>query len=101
MRNQATLNAASIRIDHTFNSRISLFARYNDAPSQETNRGAGGESLNTVEPTTVNTQTLTAGLTMQLTANMLNTLRGNYSTQYSALTDRMDTSTGLSRCLLP
>jgi hypothetical protein len=92
--NQATLNAASIRIDHTFNSRISFFARYNDAPSQVTNRGAGGESLNTVEPTTVNTQTLTAGLTMQLTANMLNTLRGNYSTQYSALTDRMDTFGG-------
>ena len=92
--NQATLNATSIRIDHTLNSRISLFARYNYAPSQVTNRGAAGESLNTVEPTTVNTQTLTAGLTMQFTANMLNTLRGNYSTQYSALTDHLDTFDG-------
>ncbi|MGB8889245.1 MAG: TonB-dependent receptor [Candidatus Korobacteraceae bacterium] len=32
--NQSTLNATSVRLDHTFNNRFSIFGRYNDAPSQ-------------------------------------------------------------------
>ncbi len=89
--NKATLNATSIRIDHTLNSKVSIFGRYNYAPSDFTERVG---SLSTVQPTTVNTQTLTAGVTAQLSAKMLNTLRGNYSTQYSALTDSLDTYDG-------
>ena len=36
--NKATLDAGSLRIDHTFNGRFSIFGRYNDAPSQIANR---------------------------------------------------------------
>ena len=38
IRKHRTLNAGSLRIDHTFNGRISIFGRYNDAPSQIANR---------------------------------------------------------------
>ena len=54
--NSATLNATSIRIDHTFNGRFSIFGRYNNAPSQLASRVG---SLNTIRTTPVNTQTLT------------------------------------------
>jgi hypothetical protein len=33
--NPSTLNATSIRIDHTLNKKITLFARYNHAPSYD------------------------------------------------------------------
>jgi hypothetical protein len=78
--NRATLNAGSIRIDHTFNSRFSIFGRYNDAPSQLSNRVG---ALSTNQFTDVNTRTLTAGLNMFLGRGLSNTLRGNYSTQKS------------------
>ncbi|MFZ0737546.1 MAG: TonB-dependent receptor [Candidatus Acidiferrales bacterium] len=89
--NRATLNATSIRIDHTFNGRFSIFGRYNDAPSQLIQRVG---SLSTLQSTEVNTQTLTVGLTMLLSSTLLNALRGNYSMQYSALSDRLDSFGG-------
>ena len=76
--NPGTLNAASLRIDHHFNDRFSIFGRYNYAPS----------SLSTVfsEPNNpfksiVNTKTLTAGINMSLSSRLWNTVRANYSTQ--------------------
>jgi Carboxypeptidase regulatory-like domain/TonB dependent receptor len=76
--NTATLDAASLRIDHTFNSRFSIFGRYNYAPSRIVGRPLDGLSIDT---TPVNTQTLTAGINMVLTNSVVNTLRGNYSRQ--------------------
>lgn len=89
--NHATLNAGSIRIDHTLNSRFALFARYNDAPSQLT-QPVGG--LSTLESTEINTQTLTAALNMTLNSRLLNTLRGNYSAQSSNSLFRLDSFGG-------
>jgi hypothetical protein len=80
---RATLNATSIRIDHTFNERFSIFGRYNDAPSRIAGP-APGFSLSTFQTTLVNTQTLTLGVNMVLSPRISNTIRGNYSTQYSA-----------------
>jgi hypothetical protein len=80
--NQATLNATSLRIDHYFNSRFSIFARYNYAPSELLTRGAF-MSPNTVLATTANVQTATVGLDMLLSGGISNTIRGNYSTQAS------------------
>ena len=34
----SSLNATSIRIDHTLNQKITLFARYNHAPSYDATR---------------------------------------------------------------
>jgi hypothetical protein len=89
--NPATLNAGSVRVDHTINDRFSVFGRYNNAPSEIANRN---NSLNTILSTTVNTQTLTIGVNMSLTNQVLNTLRGNYSTAHSASTDTEDSFGG-------
>jgi Carboxypeptidase regulatory-like domain len=74
----ATLNATSIRIDHTINSRFAVFGRFNDAPSQVVNRL---NSLSDVNTQAVNTQTLTLGLNMLLSTHLSNAVRANYSTQ--------------------
>jgi hypothetical protein len=89
--NRATLNATSLRVDHTFNSRISIFGRYNDAPSDLTKRVL---SLSMLNPTTLNTRTLTLGVTMPLSPRVANATRGNYSTQYSTLSGRLDSFGG-------
>ena len=76
--NQGTLNATSVRIDHTFNNRFSIFGRYNDAPSQLIQ--SNFVELDTVH---VNTRTLTVGLNMLLNNNVSASVRGNYSEQNS------------------
>lgn len=76
--NRATLDAFSARLDHTFNGRFSIFARYNYAPSEIVGRPLDGLSI---DSTPVDTQTLTVGVNMVLSADMVNTLRGNYSQQ--------------------
>ena len=89
--NAATLNAGSIRIDHTFNDRFSIFGRFNDAPSQTTDRVY---SINTLQLTDVNTKTLTLGLNMLFSSRWANTLRGNYSTQQSNVSFAQDSFGG-------
>lgn len=78
--NSATLNAGSVRIDHHFSDRFSLFGRYNEAPSSFINLG---QSPNDPQTTQVNTRTLTVAFDMALTPQISNSLRGNYSTQKS------------------
>ncbi len=89
--NNATLDAGSIRVDHTFNDRFSIFGRYNQAPSQSMKRVLG---LSSVESTDANTRTLTVGANMLLTRRLSNALRVNYSTQDSTLTSAMDSFAG-------
>jgi hypothetical protein len=84
--NSATLNVGSIRIDHTFNGHFSIFGRYNDAPSETTDRGNG---LSYLESGPVNTRTMTVGMNMLFNSRLSNSLRGNYSTQYAAFTDTL------------
>ena len=73
--NPATLNAYSLRIDHTIDQTYSVFGRYNNTPSRT---GTGGFDVLT-QP--VNTQTMTAGMNMLFSSTAANTVRGNYSTQ--------------------
>ena len=91
--NEATLNATSFRIDHTFNDRFSLFGRYNYAPSRIRQRQPN-ISLSTLQSTNVDTQTLTVGVNMLLSPRISNTLRGNYSTQSSASSFALDSFGG-------
>jgi Carboxypeptidase regulatory-like domain/TonB dependent receptor len=70
----SSFNATSIRIDHKLNEKITLFARYNHAPSYSATRF--WEELG-YERT--NTDTLTAGLTMLLAPNKVNDFRANWS----------------------
>jgi hypothetical protein len=89
--NPATLNAGSIRIDHTFNSKVSTFVRYNDAPSETVQRT---ESLNELDTTDIGTRTLTIGTTLLGGAHLTDNLRGNYSTQRSSLASTLDSFGG-------
>ena len=89
--NRASLDAGSIRVDHTFNSRYSLFGRYNDAPSELVERM---NSLSMLDSASVNTRTLTLGFNASLSSRMSNTLRANYSTQQAASIDSLDSFGG-------
>jgi hypothetical protein len=89
--NKATLDAGSLRIDHSFNGRFSIFGRYNDAPSQTADRLG---SLSEVETTISNTKTFTVGVNMALNAQVFNSLRGNYSTQRAGVTDALTSFAG-------
>lgn len=75
---QATLNAGSMRIDHKISDRVSIFGRYNEAPSSEQSPTL---SLSTLQDTTVNTRTLTYGLNVTPSAEVSNAFRGSYSAQ--------------------
>ena len=89
--NKATLDAGSLRIDHTFNGRFSIFGRYNDAPSQLTSRIW---NLSNIETTITNTQTITVGVNMALSSRLFNALRGNYSTQRAGASFALDSFGG-------
>ena len=89
--NKATLDAGSLRIDHTFNGRFSIFGRYNDAPSQLANRAG---SLSEIATTITNTQTVTVSVNMTLSSRLFNALRGNYSTQNAGVSYALDSFGG-------
>lgn len=89
--NPSTLNAGSVRIDRTFNSKFSLFGRYSDSPSQSANRS---QSLNEVDTTEVGTRTLTLSATMTITPQTSNALRGNYSVQSASFVSKLDSFGG-------
>jgi hypothetical protein len=72
------LNATSLRLDHLLTDRVSLFARYNYAPSNSDTRG---NALSEKFAQTINTQTLTLGVTVLVRPNMSNAVRANYSLQ--------------------
>jgi hypothetical protein len=87
---KATLDAASLRVDHNFNDRFSVFGRYNYAPSQLATRPGG---LNYIATVPANVQTGTVGVNM-LFGQILNTARANYSTQEAATSDSLDSFGG-------
>src|SRR6266545_1360725 len=73
------LDATSIRVDHTFNKRLTLFGRYNYSPSESTQRGVSNSSLNNMGVTKFVTQSLTVGVTQIFSSNVNNEIRGNYT----------------------
>jgi hypothetical protein len=76
--NPASLNATSIRIDHKLSDRISIFGRYNHAPSDLLAR-ALFSSANTISNTSALTETATIGSTAIVTPQVVNDLRFNFS----------------------
>jgi hypothetical protein len=89
--NGASLNAASLRVDHEIDSRFSVFGRYNYAPSSTTNRS---QTLNDLNAVALNTQTLTVGVNMAFTHSVFNAIRGNYSRQDATSVYSMDSFGG-------
>jgi hypothetical protein len=72
--NPSSLNATSIRIDHNLASKITLFARYNHAPSYDTTRY--WEELGYDH---ANTDSFTVGASMLLAPTRVNDFRANWS----------------------
>jgi len=76
--NPSSLNAASVRIDHSIGSRMSIFGRYNYAPSSARVR-AEFASTNTIADKPEKTRTLTVGATAIISPRLSNELRVNFS----------------------
>jgi hypothetical protein len=79
--NPSTLNAYSIRLDHTINSKINLFGRYNYSPSSLDQRSPplAGPVLSMTNSLSSSVQTLTVGFTELIRPGMSNEVRANYS----------------------
>lgn len=76
--NPARLDAFSLRLDHKISDKISLFGRFNYAPSEDKQR-ARFCAASCVADLTFKTQTYTFGSTQIASANIVNDIRGNFS----------------------
>ncbi|PYT38885.1 MAG: hypothetical protein DMG47_22485 [Acidobacteria bacterium] len=85
--NPSNLDATSVRVDHSLNSKLVAFARYNKAPSEITTRGS---VLSRFQSSRLDTQTITLGATASLTPRMSNEFRANYSSNGAYLTFGLD-----------
>ncbi len=72
-----SMSATSLRVDHVFSPRFTLFGRYNQAPSRQRSRSSFDPSQ--VFDTRDDTRTLTLGATFSLTPRLHNEFRANYS----------------------
>ncbi|HEX2272105.1 MAG TPA: TonB-dependent receptor, partial [Pyrinomonadaceae bacterium] len=80
--NPSSLNAYSIRIDHSLRPKLSLFGRYNYSPSNLDQRGpffTSGRVLSTTSSLSSSVHTGTIGLTQIITPEISNEVRVNYS----------------------
>ena len=73
----SSLNATSIRVDHTLNSKVTVFGRYNIAPSRTETRNTGNLAI--IGLSSLKAQTLTLGVMSTLSSRFNNDLRLNYS----------------------
>ena len=75
----STLNSSGIRIDYLPSQRMTIFGRYNDAPSSLDQRAPAAYAYNTIQDIKYRTQSLTIGSTQALTQRLTNEFRFNYS----------------------
>ncbi|HKE28244.1 MAG TPA: carboxypeptidase regulatory-like domain-containing protein [Bryobacteraceae bacterium] len=87
------INATSIRIDHTVNNRLTLFGRFNDAPS-ESYQKRPDETLSIDQYRRFNMRTATIGATATITPRLINEARFNYSYNGSFFDSPLDTFGG-------
>jgi len=81
--NPSSLNATSIRIDHKISDKLTLFGRYNHAPSESRER-AKFASASCVAWLPFKTQTFTLGATQIISPRTINDVRLNYSASRAA-----------------
>ena len=81
--NPSALDAVSIRVDHTVNSKLNLFGRYNYSPSDLDQRSptllSSGPVLSMVQSLSASIHTGTIGLTALILPAISNEVRANYS----------------------
>ena len=85
--NPSTLNATSLKLDYTVNSKLSLFIRGNYGPSNGQQHGAFDfYSRSTLSTTNSNVSTITAGAIYTISSNLVNDFRVNLSQAKGATT---------------
>ncbi len=89
--NPSTLNAGSVRIDHVFNEQWTVFGRYNEAPSETTQRT---QSLNELDTSSIGTRTITLSAAFTPRSGFSNAFRANYSVQTSNFISGLDSFGG-------
>jgi len=80
--NPSSLDAYSIRIDHSLGQKLNLFGRYNYSPSSLEQRGpsfSSGRVLSATNSLSSSVHTGTVGLTQLITPEISNEVRANYS----------------------
>jgi hypothetical protein len=75
----SSVDATSLRLDRTFAKGLTLFGRYNHAPSETASRGVSLGSLSVLTPSTQLMRTLTVGATAVIASRSVNDLRVNFS----------------------
>lgn len=91
--NPLNLDSTSVRLDHTFGSRVTLFGRYSESPSEAVSRGPISTydlSLNTISLSDSKARTLTLGSTQTITPRMLNETRFNWARHLAGYRTEMD-----------
>lgn len=91
--NPSTLDAYSLRLDQSINSKLTLFGRYNYSPSEAVQRGSESV-LSSTEAVSISTQTITLGLTESISQNIGNEILANYSNFRAGSTNRLGTFGG-------
>jgi hypothetical protein len=91
--NPSSLDATSLRLDHSLSSNLTVFGRYNFAPSENRERGRFA-TPSFVAALPGRTRTATAGSTMILSPVVSNDLRVNWSQSYAAQIYEQDTFGG-------
>lgn len=81
--NPSSLDATSLRVDHTISPRLNFFVRYNYSPSSLEQRAApfSPSALSTVDSISSTVHTFTVGLTALIKPEISNEVRANYSNQ--------------------
>lgn len=85
----SSLEAISIRVDHTVNNRLTIFGRFSHAPS-ESYQKRPDETLSIDQFRHLNTQTATLGATVTVTPRLVNEARFNYSSNGSLFHSPLD-----------
>jgi Carboxypeptidase regulatory-like domain len=91
--NPSSLDAYSMRLDHSFNDKLKAFARFSDTGSSVAVRGAGtGNPTNpsVVQASSYTSRTYTFGATLLLFARLSNEFRLNYSSNSSYTNSTLD-----------
>jgi hypothetical protein len=88
-----SLDATSGRLDY-IGTRVTLFGRINESPSNGTDRLAGPSTLS---KTKVDTRTLTFGATWTLSPTLVNDLRFNHTKYQTTFDSQIDTQGGAVR----
>ena len=85
--NPSSLDAGSVRIDHRIGMKVTLFGRFNEAPSSNTART---QTLSNPVDTSVGTRTLTLGGTALLSPRVVMDTRLNWSATSGSSYARLD-----------